>query len=97
MAAQVAHHPKNQEFTIEKEGHSAELAYSLPAPHLIDFSHTYVDKPLRGQGVAEELARAGLAYARSQKLQVVTSCPYMQEFVENHPEYHGLRSTDSGS
>lgn len=95
MAVHVVHHPENQEFTVEEKGHSAELAYSLPAPHLIDFSHTYVDKPLRGQGIAEELARAGLEYARSQKLQILTSCAYMQQFVDGHPEYQGLRSSEN--
>lgn len=90
MVANVKHHPQDQEFKIEQTAGAAELAYSLPAPGTIDFTHTYVEEPLRGQGLAEELAKAGLAYARQQQLQVRTSCRFMREFVQRHPEYESL-------
>ena len=95
MAASVVHHAKDQEFTIEREGHSAELAYSLPAAGILDFTHTFVDKPLRGKGLAEELARAGLAFARQEGLRVRTSCPFMGEFVARNPEYASLLESAS--
>ncbi|RSK44069.1 GNAT family N-acetyltransferase [Hymenobacter rigui] len=90
MAASITHQQQDQEFTTTREGHSAELAYSLPAPGVIDFTHTYVDEPLRGKGVGEELAKAALTYARQQQLRVRTSCPFMQQYVERHPEYAEL-------
>lgn len=90
MSATIKHHPQNQEFTLTQAAGSAELAYSLPAPGILDFTHTYVDEVLRGKGLAEELAKAGLAYARQQNLRVRTSCEFMQGFVERHPEYQLL-------
>jgi len=90
MHAAVKHHSQSQEFILTQSAGSAELAYSLPAPGVIDFSHTYVDEPLRGKGLAEELAKAGLAYARQQNLRVRTSCKFMQGFVAKHPEYQPL-------
>jgi len=90
MAAQVAHHIKDQEFLLEQDGHAAELAYSLPAAGIIDFTHTFVDEPLRGKGLGEELAKAGLAYARQQKLRVRTSCAFMRDFVQKHSQYQPL-------
>ncbi|MBT9393817.1 N-acetyltransferase [Hymenobacter sp. NST-14] len=90
MATTVAHHPENQEFTVEQGGLSAELAYSRPADGVIDFTHTFVDEGLRGQGVGAELARAALAYAREQQLQVRTSCSFMRQFVADHAEYAPL-------
>ena len=90
MPVSVQHNSQDQEFTIEQEGHSAELAYSLPAANLIDFTHTFVEEALRGQGIGDTLARAGLAYARQQNLKVRTSCSFMRGFVAQHPEYQSL-------
>ncbi|WP_201980067.1 GNAT family N-acetyltransferase [Hymenobacter rubidus] len=80
----VHHDTENQEFTTTRDGHDAELAYARPAPGLIDFTHTYVDKALRGQGVADELARTALAFARQEQLKVKTSCTFMAGFVKRH-------------
>ena len=80
----IEHDTANQEFKASEDGHPAELAYARPAPGVIDFTHTYVDAALRGRGLADELARAGLAYARQEKLRVKTSCTFMKAFVERH-------------
>ena len=80
----IQHHPADQEFTAGPADNPAELAYSLPAPGVIDFTHTFVPEDQRGQGLADELARTGLAYARQQKLKVRTSCEFMAGFVQRH-------------
>ena len=80
----VQHDSENQEFTITQNGHDGELAYARPAEGVIDFTHTFVDEALRGQGVADELARAALAFARDNKLKVKTSCTFMKGFVKRH-------------
>ena len=87
----IEHDADNQEFTASKDGHPAELAYSRPDNDTIDFTHTFVDEALRGQGLADELARAALTYARQEKLKVKTSCTFMQKFVKRHQaEYEDL-------
>jgi predicted GNAT family acetyltransferase len=87
----IHHDTENQQFTTTRDGYEAELAYSRPSKELIDFTHTFVDEALRGQGVAEELARAALAYAREQHLMVQTSCKFMRGFVRrHHAEYAAL-------
>lgn len=80
----VQHDAENQEFTLTKDGHTGELAYARPAEGLIDFTHTFVDEALRGQGVADELARTALAFAREHKLKVKTTCTFMHGFVKRH-------------
>ena len=87
----IEHDAKNQEFTTTRDGKQAELAYARPAAGLIDFTHTFVDEALRGQGVADELARAALAFAKEHNLKVKTSCTYMAGFVQRHrAEYADL-------
>ena len=87
----IQHHATDQEFTTTRQGHAAELAYARPAEGVIDFTHTFVDEALRGQGVGEELARAGLAFARENHLKVKTTCTFMAGFVQrHHAEYADL-------
>ena len=80
----IQHDATNQEFSTTRDGHSAELAYARPSDDVIDFTHTFVDEALRGQGLADELARTALDYARKQKLKVKTSCTFMAGFVKKH-------------
>ena len=80
----VQHDPQAHTFTLSRAGHPAELAYTRPDAHTIDFVHTFVDEALRGQGLGDELARAGLAYAHAQGLKVKTSCPFMAAYVQRH-------------
>ena len=54
------------------------------------FIHTEVPEELRGRGIAEALARAGLEYARAEGLDVLVYCPYVTEFIRRHPEYQAL-------
>jgi hypothetical protein len=80
----IRHNAEEQEFTTTRHGYEAELTYTQPADGVIDFTHTFVDEGLRGQGVADELARAGLTFAREKHLKVKTSCSFMASFVKRH-------------
>ncbi|AMR29301.1 hypothetical protein A0257_20830 [Hymenobacter psoromatis] len=87
----IHHNAANQSFTIDSGAPQAELAYSLPAAGVIDFVHTFVPEAQRGQGLAQELAKAALAYAREQHLRVRTSCEFMAGYVqEHHQQYADL-------
>ena len=87
----VEYDAENQKFTLSRDGHKAELAYCYPTKGTIDFTHTFVEKALRSHGVAEELGRAGLAFAREKNLRVKTSCTFMAGLVQcHHAEYADL-------
>ena len=87
----INHDSANQEFTTGPADQQAELAYSLPAAGVIDFVHTFVPESKRGQGVADELAQAALAYARQEHLHVRTSCEFMASYVQRyHQQYADL-------
>ncbi|WP_400191631.1 GNAT family N-acetyltransferase [Hymenobacter sp. B81] len=85
----INHDSEEQMFSVI--GQDAELTYARPADGVVDFQHTYVDESLRGQGLAEQLAQAALAWARQEKLRVRTSCRFMQAYVDrNRAEYADL-------
>jgi predicted GNAT family acetyltransferase len=86
----IQHQSEDQTFYLTSHGHEGELSYSRPGPSEVDFQHTYVDEGLRGKGAGAALAKAALDWARHEKLQVRTSCPYMASFVQQHSEYQDL-------
>lgn len=77
----IQHDAASHRFTSGPAAQPAELIYTLPEPGIIDFVHTFVPAARRGQGLAEQLAEAGLAYARQQHLRVRTSCEFMNAYV----------------
>lgn len=43
-----------------------------------------------GQGVAGELTRSALDWARAQAFEVVPACPYIAAWIRKHPDYADL-------
>jgi predicted GNAT family acetyltransferase len=54
------------------------------------FVHTEIDRAHRGQDLAAQLVRAALDDARENGMQVVPRCPYVAEFIQEHPDYADL-------
>lgn len=78
---EIVHQPEHHRFVAEIDGQQAVLEYRLLASQRIDFSYTFVPPSLRGQGIAGQLVRAGLAWAREQAFGVQASCWYVQRFL----------------
>ncbi|WP_333909890.1 GNAT family N-acetyltransferase [Streptomyces sp. ACA25] len=56
----------------------------------IELTHTEVNERFRGQGVAGELVRRALERAREERMAVLPSCPYVQRWLGENPEYLDL-------
>lgn len=54
------------------------------------FMHTFIPDVARGNGVAGELAKFGLEYAKKQNLKIMLYCPFVASYVKRHPEYNEL-------
>jgi predicted GNAT family acetyltransferase len=76
-------------FEIERDGHTAYLEYSLVAK-VLQLIHSEVPPQLRGQGLASELAKSALDWARENGLKVDVICPSVAAYIEKHPEYRDL-------
>ena len=88
-APSVHHNAVTQRFELVLEDHRSELAYVIDGGR-VTFSHTFVPPALRGRGVAEQLVRAALAWARVEKKHVVPACSYVAKFITTHPEFRDL-------
>src|SRR5690606_25189677 len=76
-----SHDERAQRFSLATEAGEAGLEYQRRLRQ-VNFTHTFVPPALRGQGVAEILVRAGLAWARQQGLAVEADCSYVARFLD---------------
>jgi predicted GNAT family acetyltransferase len=91
MDITITHEEKYQQFTMALEdGEEAELAYALPEPGVINFSHTYVPESARGEGLANQLIKEGLRYAEANNYKVIASCPVVARFIKQNNQYRKL-------
>jgi len=89
MTSQISHDAAAHRFTTQADGHEAELVYRLREQSMV-IEHTGVPEAIGGRGIAGDLVRTALEYARAQGLRVVPACSYSAEFVKRHPEYADL-------
>lgn len=88
----IRHDTASSRFEMDIGNTTALIEY-VRAGGRVTFIHTFVPPELRGQGLAEQMVRAALAWARSEKLKVVPQCTYTARFIERHPEYADLLVT----
>lgn len=79
---EVQHHAGRQRFVMVTGGHESVLEYRLLPGGLVNFTRTFVPPNLRGQGIAEKLVRAGIAWAREQGLEMQATCWYVDRFIK---------------
>ena len=76
-------------FELERAGQVAYLEYTL-AGDVLGLIHSEVPDALRGQGMASELARTALDWARENHKKVDVVCPSVAGYLNEHPEYSDL-------
>ncbi|MCC9166949.1 GNAT family N-acetyltransferase [Pontibacter harenae] len=86
----VIHDEDDLRFYGEVEGDEAELTYTYPDDKVMDFDHTFVPIQARGKGLADQLVKAGLDFAKDKGYQIIPSCPVVAAYVKRHPEYGDL-------
>jgi predicted GNAT family acetyltransferase len=77
-------------FEIEDGGEVAYLEFETDGHGWMTLWHTEVPPALRGRGIAGELAKTALEYARDQKLKVDVICPLVAGYIEKNPEFKTL-------
>lgn len=84
---------KGGAFVIKSEDGTrwlAEMTYRREAPDVVAILHTGVRDELQGRGVAGQLVKAGVEWARAAKVRVVPVCSYAAAAFQRHPEWSDL-------
>ena len=85
----VDNNEKHHQFEVHADGQMAFLSYRMDGDAIV-LEHTRVPPQLEGRGIASSMATAAFDYARSKHLRVVVICPYVQSWLERHPEQRDI-------
>ncbi len=77
-------------YSLEVEGHEAEMTYSVAGDRLIIIEHTEVPPALRGRRIAETLVRRAVEDARAEGRSIIPLCPFAKSQIERHPEWQDV-------
>jgi len=86
----VVHNEAASRFEAEIEGQLAVVDYERRGDVLY-ITHTGTPSAYRGQGIASEMTRVALTYAKDEGLQVVPICSFVVTYLNDHPHYQSLR------
>lgn len=93
MPSEVINDPTMHRYELMVDGKQAGVADYLLRDGVITFVHTEIDPNFRGQGLGDELARGAFNLVRADsEARVVTVCPFMKKWLDEHPEYQDLRT-----
>jgi len=89
--ARIVDNSAEQRIELTVDGHLAFADYELDGQRIV-FTHTEVPEELQGQGIGSTLVRGALDLARERELEVIPSCPFVANYVREHPAYLDLVS-----
>lgn len=78
---------ENNRFVKTVEGMESVLEYEMYGSETVVFSHTFVPVELRGRGLATEIIKVGLDWAKKENLKIIPACSAVQRYIDRHPEY----------
>jgi uncharacterized protein len=85
----VHHDEAAQRFVVDLDGHQGVLEYTL-AQGVMRLVHTGVPAAIGGRGVAANLVRNALDFARARGYKVRPDCSYAEAWMQRHPEQQDL-------
>ena len=90
MSTEVRDNRDRQRYEIREDGVLAGFVqYNMRGGRLI-LVHTEIDDAHEGHGLAGILVRGALDDIRTRGLRIVPVCPYVDHFIQKHPEYDDL-------
>lgn len=85
----IQHDTSKQRFFLFVDGQRCVLDYTLQ-DHCMTITHTGVPDALGGRGLAAQLTKFALEYARAQHWKVIPRCSYAAVYIQRHAEYAPL-------
>ncbi|MBI3368976.1 MAG: N-acetyltransferase [Burkholderiales bacterium] len=85
----VEHDADNTRFMASVQGRRCVADYDI-VDGVMWMTHTLVPPAVEGRGIAAELVRVALEYARANGLRVHPACSYVRAYMQRHPETQDL-------
>lgn len=74
-------------YVLERDGHEADLTYSIASKTLVIADHTGVPDALRGTGAGLALVERFVADARAEGFKIMPLCPFVNRQRAKHPDW----------
>jgi predicted GNAT family acetyltransferase len=85
----VRHEREASRFAATVDGYDCELDYRLDGA-VLTILHTGVPSAVGGRGIAAELTRAAVEFARTENLKVYPACSYAAVYFRRNPQFADL-------
>lgn len=86
----IRDNPAESRYEIWLDDEQVGFAVYKKSEEVIAFTHTQIDEGHEGQGLASKLVKYALDDVRTQNLPVLPLCPYVQRWIDRHPDYQDL-------
>ena len=90
MALEVVDNPARSRYELRDDGHLVGFTEYQERDGVLVFPHTVITQPKRRAGYGGTLVRAALDDVRAKGRRIVAECPFVAQFVDEHPEYADL-------
>lgn len=87
---EVIHDKEQQIFYIIYEDKESYVRYTRSGKETLNILRTYVPPEQRNNGMAAQLAKAALDYAKENNLKVIPTCSYIDYYIDRNKEYEEL-------
>ncbi len=87
---EIKHDKEQHKFYLINDGKESYIRYSIPNKETINFLRTFVPPEQRHKGLAGEIAKAALEYAKENNFKVIPTCSYVDYFIDQNKEYEKL-------
>jgi hypothetical protein len=90
MGVDLRHDAERSRFVAETDGRASVLEYADQGNQVLEYQSTFVPPELRRRGIASDLVKFALDYARENSYRIVPTCWFVRQFIDNNPEYRDL-------
>lgn len=82
---------KNRIYSKDDDGELlTEVTFPKNNKEVVKINHVYVNKKLRGQGIASEIMLKAYNYIKDNNKKIIASCPYAISWFKKHPSYQDI-------
>lgn len=86
----IADNANEKRYEIHLGGALAGFLQYRLHPGLIELVHTEIDEEFEGRGLGSRLIAFALEDARKRGLDVLPFCPFVNDYIRQHPQYMEL-------
>jgi len=64
-----------------------KMTFTWAGPKKFIIDHTEVDPGYKGEGLGRKLVKAGVDFAKENKLKIIPLCPFAKKIIEKNEEF----------